>query len=371
MEIIKSITEKERNLNGWDFFLLWAGAAVSLAEIWAGGLLVPLGFISGVIVIILGHIIGNTPMALGGIMGTKTGLPTMATLRPSFGIRGSYFPALLNVIQLIGWTAIMLLICGQAADSISKSYGFSSQGLWILTAGIITTLWAVVGHRFWKWLHRIAVSALLILCIFMSYLIFTKYGLTKLLNIPPKGNLSFMLGLDLVIAMPISWLPLISDYSRYAKSGKSSFWGTYIGYFIISSWMYLLGLAASLATSSSDPTNIVINIMISFNWIMPALIIILFSTFATTFLDIYSTAMSALNIFPRLNEKLSIIIGGLLGTLLALIFPMEQYENFLLFIGSMFCPIFGIALADFFIKRKKSYEIDEFFKKKGKYWYKG
>ena len=222
---IEPIPKEERNLGGWDFFLLWAGAAISLAEIWAGSLIVPLGLGLGLWAILLGHLIGNTPFALGGLIGSRWGIPTMVSVRPSFGIRGSYFAAVLNVIQLIGWTAVMLIVCGQAADAISKFYGFSNLNLWIILSGVITTLWAVVGHRFWKWLQRISVFVLLILCLAMTYIVFQEYGWGMLSQIPRKKDFPFMVGMDLVIAMPISWLPLVSDYSRFATDSKSKFLG--------------------------------------------------------------------------------------------------------------------------------------------------
>jgi putative hydroxymethylpyrimidine transporter CytX len=365
---IQPIPKSERNLGGWDFFLLWAGAAVSLAEIWAGGLIVPLGLGLGLLAILIGHFIGNTPFALGGLIGSRWGIPSMVSVRPSFGIKGSYFAAALNVIQLIGWTAVMLIVCGGAADAISKFYGFSKPNLWILLSGIITTLWALVGHRIWKWLERISVVALLVLCLAMTYLIFKEYGWGMLSQIPRQNEFPFMVGMDLVIAMPISWLPLVSDYSRFAKDSKSSFWGTWMGYFIISSWMYLIGLAASLATQSSDPSGVIMNLMLKFGWAIPALVIALFSTFTTTFLDIYSTAISGLNIVPKLGERKGVVIGGVLGTVTALIFPsLLNYEDFLLFIGAMFCPLFGIVLVDYFLKRRGSIALDDLYRKDGKY----
>ena len=367
---IEPISKEERNLGGWDFFLLWAGAAVSLAEIWAGGLIVPLGLGLGLWVILLGHLIGNTPFALGGLIGSRWGIPTMVAVRPSFGIRGSYFAAALNVIQLIGWTAVMLIICGAAADAISKSYGFSNPTLWIVVSGVITTLWAVAGHRFWKWLQRVSVVALLILCLAMIYVVFQQYGWGMLAQIPRKSDFSFMVGMDLVIAMPISWLPLVSDYSRFATNSKSSFWGTWIGYFIVSSWMYLLGLMASLATQSPDPSGVAINLMLKFGWAIPALVIVLFSTFTTTFLDIYSTAISGLNIVPKLGERKGIILGGILGTGVAMVFPaLLHYEHFLLFIGAMFCPLFGIVLADYFLLKKGLIEVEDLYREEGRYWF--
>jgi putative hydroxymethylpyrimidine transporter CytX len=369
---IEPVPKEERNLGGWDFFLLWTGAAISLAEIWAGSLIVPLGLSLGLWAILLGHLIGNTPFALGGLIGSRWGIPTMVSVRPSFGIRGSYFAAALNVVQLIGWTAVMLIVCGQAADAISKYYGFSNLNLWIVLSGVVTTLWALMGHRIWKWLERISVFALLILCIAMTYVVFQQYGWGVLSQIPRKRDFPFMVGMDLVIAMPISWLPLVSDYSRFAKDSKRSFWGTWIGYFIISSWMYLLGLMASLATQSPDPSEVVMNLMLKFGWAIPALVIVLFSTFTTTFLDIYSTAISGLNIFPKLGERAGILIGGILGIIVAIIFPtILDYEHFLLFIGAMFCPMFGVVLADYFLLRKGVLSVQDLYRPEGQYWFKG
>lgn len=365
MDGIKPVKKEERNLAGIDFLLLWSGAAISLAEILAGGILVPLGLMAGILAILLGHIIGNTPFALGGIIGSEQGIPSMVTVRPSFGNKGSYLPAFLNVIQLIGWTAVMLIICAKSAEVISqKLFGYSNFQLWIIMAGAITTLWAFFGHKTWKWLHRISVTALLLLCLVMTYVVFKEHGFGELMKISPNKDLSFAIGLDIVIAMPISWLPLVADYSRFAKNTPSSFWGTWLGYFVVSSWMYFVGLSAALATGSADPIPMLLNLGLG----VAALVIVLFSTFTTTFLDIYSTAVSTLNIFPQLGERRGVIIGGVLGTLVALVFPIEQYENFLLFIGAMFCPLFGIVLADYFILRKRKYSLSDIYKK-GEYWY--
>jgi NCS1 family nucleobase:cation symporter-1 len=364
---IMPVPSEARNLAGVDLFLLWAGAAVSLAEIWAGGLLVSLGFAAGLIVILVGHFIGNTPMALGGIIGTRTGIPTMVVIRPSFGIRGSYFATILNLIQLVGWTGVMLWICGKAAQAVWRFPALEFRG-WVIVAGVVTTLWALVGHRYWRWLHRIAITGLLALCCLMTYVVFHQYGWMRLVSVQPQGAMPFMVGLDLVIAMPISWLPLVCDYSRYARSAGPAFWGTWIGYFIVSSWMYVIGLGAALATQSATPDAMVLDLMVGMGLVVPAILIVLFSTFTTTFLDIYSSAVSSLNIWPQFGERRGSLICGVLGTALALIFPAEGYEGFLLFIGSVFCPLFGVVLADFFILRKAIY-FGENLTHPGRFWY--
>jgi len=372
MNGIEPILKDKRTLNGLDFFLLWTGAAVSLAEIWAGGILVPMGLVSGLVVIVLGHIIGNTPLALGGIIGSQWGIPSMVSTRPAFGVRGSYIPALLNIFQLIGWTAVMVWIGGQTAATFTQGSAFYTSKFWIVVLGVVTTLWALVGYRFWRWLHRIAVTALIILCVIMTYVVLKEYGMDRLLHERGTGDLPFMVGLDYVIIMPISWLPLVCDYSRYARDGRGSFWGTWLGYFLVSSWMYFIGLAAGLATKSPTPETMVLKLMVSFGLVAPAMAIVLFSTFTTTFLDIYSTAVSALNIYSKLGEKKGIILGGTVGTIIALVFGEypETYAKFLDIIGYIFCPLFGVVLADYFLIRKQILLPDELFTR-GDYWYTG
>jgi putative hydroxymethylpyrimidine transporter CytX len=364
---IEPVEKGKRNLNGIDFFLLWAGAAVSLAEIWAGGLLVPLGFVSGLLAVILGHLVGNTPLALGGIMGSRLGIPSMVSVRPSLGIRGSYVASLVNVFQLVGWTGVMLWIGGQAAQAVHGFPGLGFRG-WVLLGGVVTTLWALVGRGYWKWLQRFAVSSLIVLCLLMTYAVFVHYGFGRLLELKPKGGMGFMIGLDLVIAMTISWLPLVSDYSRFAQRTAPAFWGTWIGYFLVSSWMYVVGLGAALATNSSTPESMVMELMVGWGLAFPALIIVLFSTFTTTFLDIYSTAVSTLNVWPRLGENKGIAACGSLGTILALVFPATAYEGFLILVGSVFCPLFGVVLADFFLQRGGRYVPEQLYDR-STYWY--
>ncbi len=357
---------QKRIFRGWDFFVLWAGAAISLSEIWAGGLLVPLGLAGGVLAILLGHLIGNTPMALSGVIGSRHGVPAIVSTRAALGQRGAWLPGLLNVIQLVGWTGVMLWIGGQAAARLLKI----DARLWIALLGIITTLWALAGSERWKWLQRISVAALLLLSCVMTWSALSTYGIGRAAASQPTRELGFMSGLDLVIAMPISWMPLVSDYSRLATRTRSAFWGTWWGYLLVGSWMYLVGLYAALATGSTEPDAMVLDLLSGHGLLAAALLIVLFSTFTTTFLDIYSTAISAQSLFPQLNERLLVLVGGTLGTLAALVFTPSAYEGFLLFIGSAFCPLFGVVLTDYFVVHRGHYNAADLFRR-GRYWYRG
>jgi len=367
---IKPISASERNLGGIDYLLLWAGVAVSLAEIWAGGFLAPMGFWLGLWAIILGHIVGNTFMALGGVIGSEHGIMSMVSIRPSFGIRGSNLAAVLNIIQLIGWASIMLIIGGRAGAMLGKPIGgiLASSHFWIVLIGMGTLIWALyTGKSVWKIMQTSAVIALLLVLILMSWVSIKEFG-SGVLSVQSQG-VPFMIGLDLVIAMPISWMPLVADYSRFSKKKTPAFWNTWWGYFIVSSWMYILGLAATLVTGETDPGVMILMMMGKIGLAVPALIMVVFSTITSDFPDVYSATCSMMNISQKISAKTLMWIAGILSIFVALVFPMEQYENFLLFIGAMFVPLFGVVFTDYFIIRKRKLEIEEIYKVDGEYWY--
>ncbi len=362
------VESRERNLKEWDFFLLWAGAAISLSEIWAGGLLASFGLLAGLGLILLGHLIGNAPMALGGLIGSRHGVPAIVGTRGALGNRGSILPAILNVVQLVGWTAVMLWIGGQTAAGLAGGAG-SARG-WIVALGLLTTVWALAGSRAWKTLQKVGVVLLLLLSVAMTALALQAYGWRELLAAAPARTMSGMLGLDLVIAMPISWMPLVSDYTRYAAVPGRGLRGTWWGYFLVSSWMFAAGLIVALATGSGAPETALMQLMGAHGLLVPAVAIVLLSTLTTTFLDIYSNAVSAQSLFPKVGTRPLIALAGLAGTAIALFFDATKYEVFLLFIGAAFCPLFGVVLADYFVLKRGRYVAEDLYCR-GRYWYAG
>jgi len=360
---IRPVPASERNLAGRDFFLLWAGVAISLAEIWAGGFLAPMGFWCGLWAILLGHLIGNTLMALGGVIGSDHGIMSMVSVRPAFGLRGSNLAAVLNIIQLIGWAAIMLIIGGRAGAALGKPVGgiLASDAFWVITIGAGTLLWALwTGKTAWKILQNVSVLALLLVVAAMTWVAFG--GLPAASAAAAGGPMAFMTGLDLVIAMPISWMPLAADYSRLARSTRSAFWNTWWGYFLLSSWMYALGLQVTLLTGATDPGRLILDTMGGLGLAAPALFMVVLSTITSDFPDVYSATCSLLNISRKLSARAVMWLAGGLSILVALVFPMEQYENFLFFIGAMFIPLFGVVLTDYFVLRGRKLDVGELYR---------
>ncbi|MEA5010520.1 MAG: putative hydroxymethylpyrimidine transporter CytX [Angelakisella sp.] len=320
--------------------LIWFGAAVSIAEILTGALIAPLGFIKGLAAIIIGHVIGCILLFFAGLIGAKTEKSAMETVKMSFGQKGSLLFSSLNVLQLIGWTAVMI-VSGTAAAGTLLNIG--GDWAWSVIIGALIVLWILVGIKNLSKLNVVAMGALFVLTIIMSTVIF-KGDSTAVAS----GTMSFGAAVELSVAMPLSWLPLISDYTRTAKKPVAATATSAATYFFVSCWMYVIGMGAALYTGESD----VASIMAKAGLGMAALIIVVFSTVTTTFLDVYSAGVSAVSISPKLKEKPMAILVCVLGVVLAIFTPITQFEGFLYLIGSVFAPMIAILIVDFFLIKK-------------------
>ena len=324
--------------------LIWFGAAVSIAEILTGTLLAPLGFAKGIAAILLGHAIGCVLLYFAGLIGAKSKKSAMETVKMSFGSKGALLFSVLNVLQLVGWTAVMI-IGGARATGVIANPVLHTQGeaLWCVLIGVLIIVWILIGISNLGKINIITMSALFLMTIVMSLVVF-RGGTT----FAPSGEMSFGAAVELSVAMPLSWLPLISDYTQYAQQPKTATAVSAVVYFFTSCWMYIIGLGAAIFTAQSDVALIMMQAGLG---VIGALIII-FSTVTTTFLDAYSAGISFGTITKKVSEKWAAVAVCIIGTLLAIFTPIEQYENFLYLIGSVFAPMVAILIADYFILKK-------------------
>ncbi len=381
-ESIAPATSKERTLTAFDLTLLWFGAAISIAEIWGGGLpaLTALGLGAGLAAIVVGRLIGNSLLAAMARIGADTGLPTLILTRPAFGIRGSYFPALLNVLQLIGWTGWMLFVGYRYLDLVAASVGLPAGAahpgmrvLWIVLLGALCTWWAAGGRRLWQAIQRWSSLALLLLTLAMTAVVLTRFDIAAMWGGGGWQPLPVLAAADLVIAMSVSWLPLVADYSRYAAKGRAGASGTFWGYTIGGVWMYAVGLLVAIASGSQAPDEMVVGVMggSGLSWAIAAAALVLLATVTTTFLDIYSTVISAQNLWPRIPERLGSVAVGAAGTAVALTLDVYGYQPFLEAIGAIFLPVFTIVLVNYFVLSGRRIQTAQLSVAHGVYWFSG
>ncbi len=332
--------------NGTSVFdngLIWFGAGVSIAEIITGTELAPLGFTKGLAAIIIGHIIGCVMLFAAGLIGGKARKSAMETVKMSFGQKGGLLFALLNVLQLVGWTAIMILDGALAADGV---FGVGNW-IWCIVIGALIILWILIGITNLGKVNTVAMTALFILTIVLCKVIFfgKESGVAFVFD---SEAMSFGAAVELSVAMPLSWLPLISDYTREAEKPVKATAVSAIVYGVVSSWMYVIGMGAAIFTGESD----IAQIMLKAGLGVVGLLIVLFSTVTTTFLDAFSAGVSSESLYSRISGKLVAIAVTVIGVLAAIFYPIYDITDFLYLIGSVFAPMIAIQIADFFILKK-------------------
>lgn len=332
------MTEKRTSVfeNG----LIWFGAAVSIAEIITGTLFAPLGFAKGILAIVIGHIIGCTMLFFAGYIGGKTRRSAMETTAMSFGKKGSLLFSVLNIVQLVGWTAIMIFDGALAANG---AWDIGSW-IWCIVIGGLIVVWILVGITNLGKINTISMLALSILTIVLSFVIFgegTLHGVSG-------ESMSFGAAVELSVAMPLSWLPLISDYTREAEKPTKATAASVLVYGVVSCWMYVIGMGATIFTGTSD----IAQIMVKAGLGIAALLIIVLSTVTTTFLDAYSTGVSSETISKKINGKWTAVGTAAIGTIGAIFFPITDITDFLYLIGSVFAPMIAIQIADFYILKQ-------------------
>lgn len=331
---------REKRTSVFENGLLWFGAAVSIAEILTGTYFAPLGFGRGLAAIVLGHIIGCAMLFAAGLIGGKARRSAMETVKMSFGRKGSLLFVVLNIVQLVGWTGIMIFDGAQAANGVWNVGAW----LWCLVIGGLIVLWIVIGIENLGKINTVAMGALFILTIMLSFVIFGKGAM----HAAGDEGMSFGAAVELSVAMPLSWLPLISDYTREAEKPVKATAASAIVYGLVSCWMYLIGMGAAIFTAESDIAQILVKAGLG----AAGLLIVVFSTVTTTFLDAWSAGISSESVHEGIRGKWVAVAAAVLGTAGAIFLPLYDITDFLYFIGSIFAPMIAIQIADFFLLKQ-------------------
>ncbi|HEX9235157.1 MAG TPA: cytosine permease [Actinomycetota bacterium] len=360
---IRPVPSEHRRLSGLDFGVLWGDLAIGLLVLLTGALLVPaLGFPKALMAIAIGSLIGCVPLALVGLAGAREGVPGMVLFRPVLGLHGSYLPSVLNIVQLVGWTGFEFWAMSLVANQISRAWlHVSSYWLWLPIVAVVCTALALGGPILVvrKWLERFGAWVVAGVGGWITFRALTTAHLSAVWHRPGQGGLSFWLAVDLVIVMPVSWLPLVADYNRFARRGVSSTAGTYWGYALGNAWFYALGallvLGAGLTETTPAGLGKAIGALAGGAIVLVALLV---GETDEAFADIYSAAVSSQNLEARIPQRGAILAVGAAGAGLAAWLGVRSslalgtYESFLFLMGSVFVPLFGVFVADYFILRR-------------------
>ena len=327
---------------------LWGNLGVSLLGftgaiyvLQPGGAGTPrLAIVAAVLATIVGTVLGTLAVALAGLPGARTGAPAMVLLRGVFGARLSYLPTVLNVVQCIGWGTFELVTIATAAHTVEPGLPHWAA---VILAGVITTVLCIRPLGAIRVLRRYVTAAVVVVLIYL----FVELGRHPLPSLTTGAWSGFWPATDTVVAVAVSFVPLAADYTRHARSGRAAFVGTLVGYSITQIACYLLGLLA-LVTVAHD-TNHIYGAFIAVPLGSFAFGILALRELDESFANVYSSAVSVQNLRPHWDRRVLAVVIGVLTTAGALWFSIADYENFLTLLGSVFVPLFGVLVVDFFV----------------------
>ena len=354
---LRPVPARLRRFGPLELAVLWGDLSIGLLVLVSGALLVPaLGLARAAAAIGIGSVLGCLPLGLMALAGTREGVPGMVLFRPVLGLRGSWLPSAANLVQLVGWTAFEFWAMARVTDAVSRDlFGMHAPGLWLVLVAVLCTALALAGPVFVvrRWLERFGAWIVAAVAIWITVRIVGRGDLAALWAAPGTGGLPFWLAVDLVIAMPVSWLPLVADYNRFARDPRTSAGATVASYALGNAWFYLLGaLLVVAAGSGPDVLDVGTTIAAAAGGAAVLLALIAGESDQAT-ANIYSAALSVQNVLPRLRQRAGVLMVGAAGLGIAALLregAVDTFAFFLYLVGSLFVPLVAVFAVDYLLR---------------------
>jgi NCS1 family nucleobase:cation symporter-1 len=339
-----------------DQFGLWGNLGVSLLG-FTGAIFVlqpvagapPLSLAAAFTAIVTGTLLGTLVVALAGLPGTRTGAPAMVLLRGLFGARLSYLPTALNILQCIGWGVFELVTIATAAHTVARAL---PKWGYVLIAGAATALLTIRPLGAIRVLRKYATGAVVVVMIYLLVQL-ARHPLPGLAHGTWSG---YWAATDTVVAVAISWAPLVADYTRHSRSQRAAFAGALAGYSVTQVLCYVIGLLALVTIAHGNPNDIY-GAFIALPVGSLGFAILAARELDQAFADLYSTAVSAQNLRPLWDRRILAGTITALTTAGALWLNIADYENFLDLIGSVFVPMSAVLIVDYFIVSRGRWDL--------------
>lgn len=382
-----------RNMSFWDMLATWVGANANNGTWYIGGVMAALTFGGAIAVTLIANPIAYIFMALVGYMGYKAGTSTMALTRPSFGIRGSKLPSVINLTSFVGWTAVNTFIAAISISFLLKdvlgwpAFGekgsVKSMAVGILIMSVLHLVSISLGHRSVKMIERVGMILIAVLGIWETIVVLQHVSFSQILSWHPaaSASLPFGVAMDTMAAFSLAWIPAIAEFTRYTKRKSSATVAPMIGANVGLFWFAFVGIIATIASAvasgvfdpnTSDPSTIASKL--GLGW-LAMLVIILTSTTANA-VNLMAAGITLTNLSKKIKPMVALwvsTVGAVLLTFVPLFFGtfLDSFISFLDYLGMVLGPLIGIMVTDFFIVRKRHYDVPAFEEINGKYWYSG
>jgi NCS1 family nucleobase:cation symporter-1 len=348
---IEPVPERLRVLGTLDSFLLWTNLGISLLVLVSAAYF-GLSLKQALLATVVGGFLGNAMLGVAAVIGADARVPSMALQRAPLGQRGSYLATGLNVLQCLGWSVFEITVIAVAAGALSdRLFGVHLIWMWKLVFGALGLVLALLGPVGFvrRFVRKIGIWAVGASIVYLAVWIIRNGHVVRLWHEGGHGG-SFWLGVDLVIALTVSWVPLVADYTRFAHGRRAAFVGSGLGYLLPTLFQFGFGAVLVLSHPSiGGPTDVLTTVAAGGVGSVLALLALTVDETDEAFANIYSTAVSLQNYVPRASQRLLIVAVSVLATGISLGINLTRYQQFLLLLGAFFVPLFGVLLADWLV----------------------
>ena len=349
---IEPVPDRLRVLGLMDTTLLWTNLGISLLV-----LVLPAYFDlplrDALAATLVGAVIGNLMLAVAALIGADARVPAMVLQRAPLGRRGSYLPTALNILQCLGWAIFELIVIATAAGLLcDKLFGFKAVWAWKLLFGVVAAVLALLGPVGFvrRFVRKFAIWAVLASVVYLAWWIVDGANLGR--SWTEGGHKgSFWLAVDTVVAVTVSWAPLVADYTRFSRDRRSAFYGVGVGYFLPTLFQFGFGSILVLSRGLDPSRPELLLVAIAGGGLAAALALLALTVDETdeAFANVYSGAISTQNLFPQIPQRALIVGASALATAGALAIDMRSYQRFLLLLGAVFVPLLGVLVADWLL----------------------
>lgn len=390
----EEVPMSQRNIGFFDMVAIWVGANSNNASWYVGGTVAGMAFAGAIGVTLISNPIAYLILALVGYMGFKVGTSTMALTSPAFGIKGSLLPTVLNTIVFLGWAVVNTFIAVISMSFILKDlFGWAAYGepgskgpmiLGIVFMSLLNLLAVSLGRNSIKIVERIGIVLVLILGVWITVVVLNTHPLSAILDwkAPPESVVPVGKAVDIMAAFSLAWVLGIAEFTRYTRTARTATVAPLVGAYVSLLWFAFIGIIATIGAAlstgvynpdNSDPSSIVTNLGLgSF-----ALILIVVACVTTNVVNLMAAGISITNVTKKVKPlhsiwMVTVLAGFLMLVPLYLASFLDTFMGFLDYIGMVLSALLGILVADYFIVKKRSYDVREFEKVGGAYWfYKG
>jgi NCS1 family nucleobase:cation symporter-1 len=399
-EDLAPIPEERRDWSWINYSTVWMGMVHNVVAYTTAAGLISLGMSpwQAIGTVTVANVILILAMWANSIAGAKYGLPFPVLLRASFGRNGAQIPVFIRAFVAIFWFAVQTYVGSLAVGAILGALipGWSSLDVSILGMGLngwisFAIFWSlhayVILHgmeriKFFElWAGPIVIVMGLVLVV---WAVNVAGGVAPLFDQPSRLSAGefwplFALSVTGLVSVWSTLVLNIPDFTRFSRSQKDQMTGQAIGLplttilFSIMSIAITAGSALAFGEAISDPVALVQRFENPVVLILGVATILIATLSVNVAANIVSPAYDLTNMFPR---KLNFVRAGLISIVVGVFYAPWLWMHdaatifaVLGYIGGALGPVAGIMLADFYLIRRRNYDLSSFYKRDGEYEY--